>query len=732
MTSIPATPAVMSPRPTTAPSAAPAGLAVDPVRILKKYRWVLIGSAVVGLGLGVAGHFAWLALSPVWRPFALFNVSPPVSANPIQGTDPLNAEEMARFMQTEVRRMTSDAVLQRVVEDPAIVQLCPQWTAKYTKDGNLDTKGALTRMRKIVDARVVPQTNLLELSVSGKYRDECTSLVKLVREKYMQVLKDQVGRINRERTDSLRTQRDKYNADVDTMQKQRDSLIKAQKVENLAEHVDSERANLGKVNEELLKVEQLMKMSETQVASLNDQLKSPTGPVFNDDMRAEADQTPVVIQLKQLVTGMESQLQSLLNRGFTREHRDCKRLQSEIDGANQNLRERRDSEMRRLFDARLSLMQTTLDGYKSQQTKLTTDRAELAARLVDLTSILAKLTDIDRNISGTLQLKSQAEADLNRINAISDLSTVNRVVEIQFEAPPSQVTFPRPEIMVPAGLILSVGLVGGLVFLRELLDQRIKAPSDISLIPKARLLGWIPDAGEDPAGGGTPETAFRDRPQGVVAEAFRQVRSAVSRRISAADHRSILVVSAGPDAGASTIVSNLALAFGSADRRVLIIDANLRRPSQHRVFALPDSPGLCDVLGGSKTLAEAVQHTASPNVDLLAVGSRESRVIERLSAAVKGQVLAQAKAQYDIVLIDVAPAVVAGDAVALGQACDASILVVRALAEKRGMVARLRNELAETRGEFLGVLVNGVKSSSGGYLKGNIKVAAEYASGGDA
>jgi Mrp family chromosome partitioning ATPase len=88
--------------------------------------------------------------------------------------------------------------------------------------------------------------------------------------------------------------------------------------------------------------------------------------------------------------------------------------------------------------------------------------------------------------------------------------------------------------------------------------------------------------------------------------------------------------------------------------------------------------------------------------------------------------LAEAKSRYDLVLIDTAPAIVAGDGLALAQRCDASLLVVRAMGEKRGLVARVRNELSETRGEFLGVLVNAVRASPGGYLKGNLRAAQEY------
>ena len=236
----------------------------------------------------------------------------------------------------------------------------------------------------------------------------------------------------------------------------------------------------------------------------------------------------------------------------------------------------------------------------------------------------------------------------------------------------------------------------------------------------------VPDAAEDPAAPSSVETAFRDRERGVMAESFRQVRTNVLRRMQQMGHKSLLVVAGLPGSGATSTVTNLAYACASADRRVLVIDANLRRPGLHKIFGLPDSPGLADVLAGARSLEDAVQRSADQRVDVLPAGSREARVYERLSTDAMAALLRQAGEKYDLILIDVAPMVVSGDGLGIAQRCDASMLVIRALSEKRGMVARLRSELADSKAELLGVLVNGVKSSAGGYLKGNIRATHEY------
>ncbi|NBW90732.1 MAG: hypothetical protein EBR51_12695, partial [Gammaproteobacteria bacterium] len=162
------------------------------------------------------------------------------------------------------------------------------------------------------------------------------------------------------------------------------------------------------------------------------------------------------------------------------------------------------------------------------------------------------------------------------------------------------------------------------------------------------------------------------------------------------------------------------------EKRVLIIDANFRRPAVNRVFGLPEAPGLGDCLAKSIDFAKAIQATSTPGVEVMTAGTKETRIIERLGTAGFSNLLAEACTKYDLVLIDCAPVIVAGDGLTIAHRCDASMLVVRAFGEKRGLVARVRNELTESRSEFLGVLVNSVRASAGGYLRGNFRATQEY------
>ena len=171
------------------------------------------------------------------------------------------------------------------------------------------------------------------------------------------------------------------------------------------------------------------------------------------------------------------------------------------------------------------------------------------------------------------------------------------------------------------------------------------------------------------------------------------------------------------------------IACAGSGERVLIIDANLRRPAVHKAFKLAEAPGLGDILAGQGTLDALAQPSGVENLWVVPAGSLANRAVpERLSSESMGRLINEAATKYDRVFIDVPPAIVSGDGMAIANRADAVALVVRAMHEKRGLVNRLRSQLGEARAEMLGVIVNAVRSSAGGYFKRNIQATHAYQS----
>ena len=212
-----------------------------------------------------------------------------------------------------------------------------------------------------------------------------------------------------------------------------------------------------------------------------------------------------------------------------------------------------------------------------------------------------------------------------------------------------------------------------------------------------------------------------------AAESFRQLRTSLLKYLHQKDATTVVIFGGNPGSGASTVIANLASSIALCEKRVLVIDANFRRPSLHRIFGVDEqAPGLGSLLADTCTFDEAVQATDSHGLHMLTAGPEESRVAERLMTPQMQRILEQVRERYDVVLIDVPPAIVSSDAMTLLGIADCAALVARAYGEKRGLIARIRNQVEETHTDFAGVIVNAVRSSAGGYFKKNYRTTHDY------
>lgn len=702
---------------------------LDPIKLFNRHKWLLGAAAVVGVGIGLGAHLVLKRVYPVWRPAALYNVLPPfesAAGNPAQVS---NEIEMNRFMATQTRLMTSETVLTRVVEDPDLARNAKDWAKSFSSDGGMsitDKTGAVEALKKIVDARVIPQTTLVELSATSKYKFDATAIVELTREKYEELLKRMSDDLMQSQINAIERQITSSSSEIERLQRTREELMRRENLDTIDDRAQATLTSLSQTSAELITVTQNLQQITTQREQLEADRNSPGGIPFSDGLRSEVERDPLILQAKGQLTALESDRQALRNQGISPEHRSFARVENAIRGQEQTIEDLRQRLLRQRFDGQLDDVIRTQGQLTAQRAQLAEQADSLQRRLTDLTRLISQLKDLDSQIGEIVRNKGGLQQQLANLNGIKAIAQSQRVVLFQRESPPNQLAFPKLAFMIPAGLLVTVGLVGAFVLVREILDQRVKGPSDITIIPRTRLLGWIPLASEDPSGEGAVETAVRDRSTGIVAESGRQLRSAIEKRSLGTSPQVMLVVAGMPSSGATTVACNLGLAGAAADKRVLLIDANFRRPAMQKVFGLQEAPGLADALSAKRSFDECIQKTTSPNLDVVTCGSKELRHVERFGTNAMNQIIAQAREHYDMILIDTAPAIVGGDYLVLSQRVDASVLVVRAMGEKRGLVARVRNELSEAPSTFLGVVVNAVRHAAGGYMKGNIRAAQEY------
>jgi non-specific protein-tyrosine kinase len=197
-------------------------------------------------------------------------------------------------------------------------------------------------------------------------------------------------------------------------------------------------------------------------------------------------------------------------------------------------------------------------------------------------------------------------------------------------------------------------------------------------------------------------------PRSPAAEAYRSL--AANLQFSYADRQlqTIGITSAAAGEGKSTTVANLAIALAEGGRRVIVIDADLRRPSLHTLFGVERQEGLSNLSVGEQPQLPLIE-TAAPGVRLLTSGPVPVNPLEVLASRRFDQALAMARAQADFVLVDTAPAGVLADAAVLANRLDGMLLVVSAGRTKRDLARRAREQLERVNANLLGVVLTDVR-----------------------
>jgi polysaccharide biosynthesis transport protein len=174
------------------------------------------------------------------------------------------------------------------------------------------------------------------------------------------------------------------------------------------------------------------------------------------------------------------------------------------------------------------------------------------------------------------------------------------------------------------------------------------------------------------------------------------------------------------------VAANLAAGLALNGRRILLVDANFRRPELHKTFAVSNERGLGNVLSADCGFDAAVQKTTVPNLDVVTSGAKPANATELLEGSALNDLIDRALEEYDHVIFDSGPMLVVSETVALAPRVDGVVTVVRARTNSRGLLQRMRDQLRQLKAEHLGVVLNAVRAQAGGYYNRNIKTYYAY------
>ena len=381
------------------------------------------------------------------------------------------------------------------------------------------------------------------------------------------------------------------------------------------------------------------------------------------------------------------------------------RRAASLDSVQILLRDKLERE-RQNYDAEVTALRASIDQIQSQPASTSRDQL-----LADAQEQLSQYED-------RLLKVMTDQVTLQPAGSSSDINTVSIIEPAPLPLLPANSASNVQSVLyaLVASLIVGVGLAFGL----EYLDYTVRNPEELEGLCGKPVLAVFSREGN---GNGAPFAQgiiALDDTRSALAEGFRVLRTNVSFSSAGQALHSLLITSACPGEGKSFVAANLAVVMAQAGKRVILVDADLRRPAVHRRFGLARTPGLGDLVladnpADPATLQNYLQPGPVDNLRILTCGITTPNPAELLTFEHTHRILDALEALADIVIYDTPPALTVTDAVILAGRSDAILQVVHAGATRRDVVLRARDVLQRAGGRVLGPVLNMVGQGDVGY-----------------
>jgi capsular exopolysaccharide synthesis family protein len=315
-------------------------------------------------------------------------------------------------------------------------------------------------------------------------------------------------------------------------------------------------------------------------------------------------------------------------------------------------------------------------------------------------------------------LKREAESNAQVFNMVlnrlkeTDLTRGLKASNIRIIDPAEVPQRPiKPNKGLNIFLAAIVGLMGGiaLALFVEYLDDTVKTPEDLKRYFDIPFLGPIPHHDfEQHKIQKYPELITHFDPKSRISEAYKGLRTSILFSMPGEGGKSILVTSAGPKEGKSLTVANLAITLGQTGNRVCILDCDMRKPRLHKIFRIPDEPGLSSILVGQATPDQVIQNGFIPGVKVVPCGQKPPNPSELLGSTRMQVLIKTLKKDYDYIIIDSPPLAAVTDSMLLARISDGICLVIKGGDTSREVISRGVDLLINAHANILGAVINNI------------------------
>lgn len=467
--------------------------------------------------------------------------------------------------------------------------------------------------------------------------------------------------------------------------------------------------------------------AQNEAASRVSALRNQLGMSAHQAMIATAVSQDTTIQnlRKQLLELETSPV--LSNASLTPDHPEVKALQSRIsvirrtlaqeaaqvvgrqygggDGARSNLDPIRQGLTKELVGAEIDAL-----GFQTRVDSLSRVVGTFNGRLATLPNKELNLTRLMRNASVTAELYKMLlqKHEEARIQEAMNVGNVRIVEEATLpERPVKPKKLQNMLVAIVVGLMAGIGVA---MFL-EYLDDSIQTTDDAEDAVQLTTLGIIPWVRSRES---AQLVALTD-PRSPASEAYRTLRTNIKFLSADTAIRTLTVTSAGPEEGKSTTIANLAISFAQSGKKVLVVDTDMRKPTIHSVFGLPNTDGVSSVLTGERTLDECLRHTGQEGLLVLTCGPLPPNPAELLESQRMTNLIEELKQRFDLVLFDAPPIIAVTDASILASRVDGLLLLLGINKVTRKAARHALQLLSRAKVKVWGSVVRGVRPDNDGY-----------------
>jgi len=586
-----------------------------------------------------------------------------------------------RFLTTQFEIIQKKEVLYPVIKS---LELQKKWELP-------SLELAYDKLRRSIDVREVRNTELIQIMVYDTDPKEAAVIANRIAEEYQRKRIDEQQQVVNRSLKQLQDEVAKQRAKVDTIQREMTRLrveygIQDLNPDNVENPMQAESTVLLNVEEQVsserLKNSQLRAKSE-QIAQMTDE------QIMRSIITLEI-KDPTIEQVLPLYQQAASEEARMLNSGLGINHPLVKSLRAKKDVMQKQL-EDQITVLRKTLQANLKISDEALKSLEGRLTESRNTQQETKTRA----------TSYYEAKNAYIQARKILEAaDMKYTTEVMQRALPQSPTTIWEQAEPSQ--YPaRPRVALNMILAVVVGLVFGvgLAFFIEYLDTSVKTMGDVEKFLQVPVLAVIPKG---------ISLLMNDTEDNPDAEAYRIMRTNIEFNRKNTEENTITLVSGGQGEGKSTTLANLAYTFAKGGYSTLVVDADLRRPSMHRIFGVTNATGLCDYLTSEAELDNLVQVTKVENLFFMPSGRVPHDSLGVLNSNRMMELIEEVKGRFDMVFFDSPPILGVSDASILSSSLDFTIMVVQHRRFPRSMVQRVKQSILNVGGNILGVVLNNV------------------------